>query len=185
MGLGEPRTGRATLKESSFGTWTFLFCSPRALGSSFFAMSAPPTVLPIAATSAEYRSPQTSEPQSPATGPVKATKPTLSQMLRDHTESMDRQRKVTGTLPLTLLSSNRGSSACLKLAIGRLWFWNHLLASEPTLPSCSLLTSSLTLSSSHRAKAQGRFGVSQQGDRFDGRRSKPRRSSRVCQSKED
>ena len=64
---------------------------------SFFAMSAPPTVLPIAATTAEFRSPQGSEPQSPAMGPVKAAKPTLSQMLRDHTESMDRQRKTTGT----------------------------------------------------------------------------------------
>lgn len=61
-------------------------------------MAAPPTVLPIAATTAEFRPKPEQGTASPAGTPSKPAKPTLSQMLRDHTESMDRQRKLTGTV---------------------------------------------------------------------------------------
>ena len=60
-------------------------------------MSAPPNVLPIAITSVPDEGSE-SKGQPTNTMPVlPKPKPTLSQMLRDHTEAADKQRKATGT----------------------------------------------------------------------------------------
>lgn len=60
-------------------------------------MSAPPNVLPIAIVPAQEESSEPKgQPTSTTTGLPKP-KPTLSQMLRDHTEAADKQRKATGT----------------------------------------------------------------------------------------
>jgi hypothetical protein len=60
-------------------------------------MAAPPTIIPIADSSVPSL-PAEAQLQAQATPlVVPKPKPTLSQMLRDHTEVVDKQRKQTGT----------------------------------------------------------------------------------------
>lgn len=81
--MGEPRTAKPQIQ-------------PFRPRQSVFSMAAP-TTLPADESAPSIAEAPATEAQPQQAPPALAKpKPTLSQMLRDHTEAMDRQRKATG-----------------------------------------------------------------------------------------
>jgi len=86
--------------------------------ASVFSMAAPTTLPPTDSPSTKAE-PNASEAQQLQAPPALANpKPTLSQMLRDHTEAMDRQRKTTGMLISHLVSLNCSDSTPVRACLG-------------------------------------------------------------------